>query len=217
MSLAFRAGFDHRALITGRRLLVALTDAVQRRDLGAAQAYRRSLGYAAHAIGHRHPGSDTAAHGVRDSIVLAGLVVEMAPLLAGTADKQLHSEVVGALNAITWAASDRAFELAALGWLLPATFRGGGDGACIVECPPTSAKQCGIPMQTMQTARYRHLGDYYIDHCGEGSRITIVTPDLGDVTNPATIAEADHEPRSFSRMNRFRRPLRTMVVCGPSA
>jgi hypothetical protein len=44
---------------------------------------------------------------------------------------------------------------------------------------------------------YDPLGTGGIDHSGGGVDCVFVTPDLGDVTCPAMIADADHEPRFF--------------------
>lgn len=129
MELAFRAGFDRRALLTGRRILAAATSSARAGDLHGLLAYRNAIQvFTAAAILHG-PTSRTWAGRHRQRVVLAGMIAETDQLLEYQENPRLSDAVIDIANNLTWRAHGRdVFELraelwqaqlAAAGWPVP--------------------------------------------------------------------------------------------------
>jgi hypothetical protein len=129
MTLAFEAGFDRRALLTGRRILAAATSSAQAHDLLGLQACVRAVNkVTADAFLHGHA-SRTQAGQHRQVTVLAGLLAESDQLLACGQDPELRDAVEDITNYLVWrapggsettlAASRWQAQLLAAGWPVP--------------------------------------------------------------------------------------------------
>ena len=117
MAASFNAGFDRRSLLTGRRLLAAITGAAEDGDVAAMTTYRTALYDAVRAIAHQHREADRDAHKHRDQIVLAGLIAELDPLLAaGLQDARMFEEVKEVAADLAWSASGPPWPLVAQTW-----------------------------------------------------------------------------------------------------
>lgn len=106
VSAAFKAGFDERALTSGRRLLAAVTAAAQDGYLPAVESYSRALEAAMRDISRHHPYGTEVAHQVREATVLAGLIAEVEPLAAaGLGDPRVFKQVNDLIDYMAWSAS----------------------------------------------------------------------------------------------------------------
>ena len=129
MTLAFDAGFDRRALLTGRRILAAAAGTAQAHDLLGLQAYARAVNrVTADAFLHGST-SLTQAGRHRQVIVLSGLLAESDQLLAFRQHSELRDAVEDITNYLIWrapgdsettlAAACWQAQLLAAGWLVP--------------------------------------------------------------------------------------------------
>lgn len=118
MSTAFNAGFDRRALLTGRRLLAAITGAAEPGDLTAVDAYGQALEKATRAMTRHHPDHRLAAHQHRGLLLLAGLIAELAPLFAvGLRNGPGLAERINQIaETLAWSTSGNPYPLAAASW-----------------------------------------------------------------------------------------------------
>lgn len=117
MVAAFTAGFDRRALLTGRRLLAATTMAVRDGDVTAAQGYAEALNHALNKI-TRKSDNTLIAYQRRDSILLAGLIAEYQPLLEAIGDgaDQALDSLGETVHYLPWRTRSNPWRLASLAW-----------------------------------------------------------------------------------------------------
>jgi hypothetical protein len=129
MELAFQAGFDRRALLTGRRILAAATSSAQAQDMHGLLAHQNAIQvFTRDAVLHG-PTGQTQAGRHRQRIVLAGMIAEIDQLLAHQDNPQLNASIADIADNLTWRArGSDALELqtqvwqaklAAAGWPVP--------------------------------------------------------------------------------------------------
>ncbi|MFI6827561.1 hypothetical protein ACIBG5_10710 [Kribbella sp. NPDC050241] len=116
MVAAFEAGFDRRALLTGRRLLATITSTATSGDIQAAVALEASFRRAILQL-TRHQPDQTSAHRVRESRLLAGLIAELDPLLAACqADDRFNDVADDAVVSLVWSTNGNPVPLASAAW-----------------------------------------------------------------------------------------------------
>jgi hypothetical protein len=113
---AFEAGFDRRALLTGRRLLALITSAARSEQAGAAATLERSLHHALLRITRR--GRETRlADQLREEALCLGLIAELDSLLAACAgDSKLKGVIDGIVNTLVWQTNSLPVPLAVAVW-----------------------------------------------------------------------------------------------------
>lgn len=116
MYSAYRAGFDRRALTTGRRLIEAAADAVERGEYSAADSYLDVLRERLPTMGYLHSAASTVAHGHRDAVVLAGLIAHTGPLLAASVQNEAYDLASEFVDTIALSASHHEDLLEERGW-----------------------------------------------------------------------------------------------------
>ncbi|MEU3456836.1 hypothetical protein ABZ671_25020 [Micromonospora sp. NPDC006766] len=113
---AFHAGFDRRALLTGRRLLSAATMAATAGDGRAVEIYTQALDRVAQQLRWGH-GNDMDANRHRSNLVLAGLIAEFDPLLSATPpDQQADKAINELVDWLPWQTNGNPYPLAAAAW-----------------------------------------------------------------------------------------------------
>jgi hypothetical protein len=117
MELAFQAGFDRRALLTGRRILAAATSSAQAGDVHGLRAHHNAIqAFTRDAVLHG-PTGHTRAGRSRQRIVLAGLIAEIDQLLEHLENPRLKDSIGDIADFFTWRAhGSDVFELLALMW-----------------------------------------------------------------------------------------------------
>lgn len=129
MEHAFDAGFDRRALLTGRRILAAATSSAQIEDVHGLLAHGNAIQvFTRDAILHGPTGRSQAGRH-RQRIVLAGMIAEIDQLLEHQGNPRLQESIADIASNLTWRAhGGDALELqtqmwqaklAAAGWLVP--------------------------------------------------------------------------------------------------
>jgi len=129
MELAFQAGFDRRALLTGRRILAAATSSARAGDLHGLLAHRNAIQvFTRDAILHG-PTSRTHAGRRRQRVLLAGMIAESDQLLEYQDDQRLKDAITDIADNLTWRAHGSDVlelkaqlwqaQLAAAGWPVP--------------------------------------------------------------------------------------------------
>jgi hypothetical protein len=116
MTLAFKAEFDRRALLTGRRILAAATSSAQAHDLPGLQAYARAMDKMTADAFRRGRTSRTQAGRHRQVTVLAGLLAESDQLLACGRHPELREAVEDITDYLVWRAPGSETTLAAACW-----------------------------------------------------------------------------------------------------
>ena len=166
MTHAFDAGFDRRALLTGRRILAAAASTAQAHDVPGLQAYAHAMNrVTADAFLHGRT-SLTQAGRHRQMIVLAGLLAESDQLLACWQHPELRDAVDDITNYLVWrapvdsvptlAAACWQAQLLAAGWPVPPP----GQLRSAGVSKPTEAPVLPASLiEAAQEAISRELGD----------------------------------------------------------
>jgi hypothetical protein len=116
MVAAFAAGFDRRALLTGCRLMAAITAAARAGQVSAAVTVHRELGRAIPGM-TRHQPDHSVAHQHRESTLLAGLIAELDPMLAACmSDHRLKGLIDEVSTTFAWSTNANPYPLAAAVW-----------------------------------------------------------------------------------------------------
>jgi hypothetical protein len=116
MELAFQAGFDRRALLTGRRIVAAATSSAKAGDMHGLLAYRNAIQvFTRDAILHGRT-SRTQAGRRRQRILLAGVIAEIDQLLEHRENPRLRESIDDIVSYLTWRAQDNEIELRSQAW-----------------------------------------------------------------------------------------------------
>ncbi len=116
MVAAFEGGFDRRALITGRRLLAAITMSATSVNISAATNLGRSFQLAILQL-TQHQQDRSFAHHVRESRLLGGLISEVDPLItACSADPRLEDLTRSVTGVLAWSTDGNPLPLATELW-----------------------------------------------------------------------------------------------------